>query len=481
MACASHLPMLEFVDVIAEAVTGQLNIWQKKRELVLIHKKMANFLNTVSDGVFVVDMREVVIEINPAGQAMLGKAGPQQIVGTELTRLFDSKTGALLTASHCYRDVEIKMDTLGGGGHCLASREPVFNEQDVITGGIIFIRYSKQIKNTINRHSGNSATFEFRDIIGTSDQLCKAIHVATRAAATNANVLLNGESGTGKELFAQGIHNGSDRRNGPFVAVNCGAIPRELIGSELFGYEEGAFTGAKRGGKPGKFELASGGTLFLDEIGDMPLEQQITLLRVLQERKVTRIGSDKMIPVNIRLICATHRDLLEEVNYGTFRLDLYYRLNVLSIVIPPLRERREDIQQLAEHFLTKVRCEQGLALSLAPEAIAYLNEYYWPGNVRELQNVIEHAACIAESGVITAENLSEKLHAASSPAEPQLEQAGEIIFIREQRQNMARIIEKNKIISKLNAFAGNVSKVAKELGISRNTLYNKMRMYAIKN
>ncbi|CQR73686.1 Acetoin dehydrogenase operon transcriptional activator AcoR [Sporomusa ovata DSM 2662] len=477
---ASHLHTLGMVTVIAEAITAQLSIWQKNCELVLLNKRVTNFLNNISDGVLLVDNNEVVIEINPAGKAMLGKS-EQHILGIELKRLFDSRSGERLTASKSYHDVEITVDIQGGGCPCVAFREPIINEQNVVTGGIIFLRSLKQVKNTVNRFIGNSAPLQFNDVVGKSVQICEAIHVASRAATTTSNILLTGESGTGKEIFAQAIHNRSAQHNGPFVAVNCGAIPRELIASELFGYEEGAFTGAKRGGKPGKFELASGGTLFLDEIGDMPLEQQIALLRVIQERKVTRIGSDKMIPINIRLICATNKNLLEEVEKGAFRLDLYYRVNVLSIIIPPLRERREDIQPLFEHFLEKLSREQGRKYSVEFEVIAYLNRYHWPGNVRELQNVIEHAACLAGNGVIAVGHLPEVFYAPSSPRKQAVPQPYDTIFSREQRKKIAGFTEKDKIISKLDAFAGNVSRVAKELGISRKTLYNKMRLYAITN
>ena len=476
---ASQLHTLGIVAVIAEAITAKLGIWQKNCELVLLTKRMTNFFNSVSDGVLIVDNNEVVIEINPAGKAMLGKS-EQNVVGIEFNRLFDNNSGALLTTRKWYHNIEIIVDTKSDG-HLVVSCEPILNDQDEITGGIIFLRQSKQVKNMVNHSNGNSATLQFSDIIGKSVEIREVIHVATRAAATTSNVLLHGESGTGKEIFAQAIHNQSSKHNGPFVAVNCGAIPRELIGSELFGYEEGAFTGAKRGGKPGKFELASGGTLFLDEIGDMPLEQQTALLRVIQERKVTRIGSDKMIPVTIRLICATHKNLLEEVEKGAFRLDLFYRLNVLSIIIPPLRERREDIQPLFEHFLEKLNREQGCEFSVVDEVIPYLTGYHWPGNVRELQNVIEHAACLAENGVITVGHLPEMLFAPDLHMILASPQTDETIFSREQRQKMAEFTEKYRIISKLDAFAGNVSRVAKELGISRKTLYNKMRLHAIKN
>ena len=260
-AHAAHLHTLGIVAVIAEAITAQLSIWQKNCELLLSNKRMNDFINIVSDGVIIVDNNEVVIEINPAGKAIVGRS-EQYVVGLELKQIFDNKSGAILSGNNSFRDVEIIVDNQGSASLCVASREPIINEYDVITGGVIFLRPSKQVKNRANCSMGNSATLQFSNIIGKSVQISEAIHVAKRAANTTSNILLNGESGTGKEIFAQAIHNQSAKHNGFFVAVNCGAIPRELIGSELLGYEEGAFTGAKRGGKPGKFELASGGTLF---------------------------------------------------------------------------------------------------------------------------------------------------------------------------------------------------------------------------
>ena len=206
----------------------------------------------------------------------------------------------------------------------------------------------------VNRFSGARANYTFKDIVTNSPSMEEAIHLAKMAAVSMSNVLLEGESGTGKEVFAQAIHSESQRRNGPFVAVNCGAIPRELIGSELFGYTEGAFTGARKGGKLGKFELATGGTLFLDEIGDMPLEQQVSLLRVLQEKNITRIGDSRIIPVDVRVICATNKNLWQEVEAGNFRADLYYRLNVINITIPPSGSGRK-ILFLFDYFLSKIR------------------------------------------------------------------------------------------------------------------------------
>jgi transcriptional regulator with PAS, ATPase and Fis domain len=356
------------------------------------------------------------------------------------------------------------------------------NELGEVTGGIIILRHIKQVQNLVNRFSGYYATLQFSDIIGESIEIREAIRLATLSASTTSNILLQGESGTGKEIFAQAIHNRSAQNGGPFLALNCGAIPRELIGSELFGYEEGAFTGAKRGGKPGKFELASGGTLFLDEIGDMPLEQQISLLRVIQEKKVARIGSDKMIPVNVRLICATNKNLLQEVERGAFRHDLFYRLNVMSITIPPLRNRVKDIPLLFTHFLEKLGRDWGVKFDVELEVFDYLNQYKWKGNVRELQNVVERAASLAENGIISLQQLPVEFYASfSHSSHGPIMQSTKSFDNREQRQQLLRDTEKSRIVNLLNIHAGNVSRVAREMGLSRKTLYNKMRSYAIRN
>ncbi|MEN6461494.1 MAG: sigma 54-interacting transcriptional regulator, partial [Syntrophomonas sp.] len=325
------------------------------------------------------------------------------------------------------------------------------------------------------------------DIIGQSPVLLKTIRMATMAAGGKSNILLEGESGTGKEVFAQSIHNQSSRSKGPFVAVNCGAIPRELIGSELFGYAEGAFTGAKRGGRPGKFELASGGTLFLDEIGDMPLDQQVALLRVLQERSLTRIGDDKVIPVDVRIICATNKNLSKEVQKGSFRQDLYYRLNVVSIKIPPLRERRDDIPILFNYMLNAIGQEVSSKIrSVKPEVMILLQEYDWPGNVRELQNVVERIVNINDGDVVTLEHLPDSIEIfnGENTAEiiqwsPSLETDG--LSERDKRRYLQEIKERQRIIELLDHFGGNISQVSREMSISRSTLYRRMQQYNISN
>ncbi|MDR7867032.1 MAG: sigma-54-dependent Fis family transcriptional regulator [Sporomusaceae bacterium] len=481
---ASHLHTLGMVVAAAEAINAQLAIRQKNRELALANNRLTNIFNTMSDGVLMVDERGVVSQVNPAAKKILDKSG-REVLGINIEKLFGGNAGLprrMLSAREPFEDAELMVDGKKGMFHCFASGEAVTDEQEKIIGGVIILRPIKQIQNLVNRYSGYHATLQFSDIVGESVEILEAVRMAKLAATTSSNILLQGESGTGKEIFAQAIHNRSEQHSGPFVALNCGVIPRELIGSELFGYVEGAFTGAKRSGKSGKFELASGGTLFLDEIGDMPLEQQIALLRVLQEKKVTRIGSDKVIPVNVRIICATNQNLLQEVEKGRFRQDLYYRLNVISIGIPPLRAHVRDIPLLFRHFLDKIGRDRGCSYLVEPEVMGILQRYNWPGNVRELQNVVERAVSLAEGGKITPANLPDEIYGLPDASHQQLFPAALLADLgREQRRQLAGETERQRILLLLSSSGGNVSLAARELGISRNTLYRKMRQYAIDN
>ncbi len=486
---AAHLHTLGMVVAAAEAIMAQLSIRKKNNELSVINKRLTNIFNTMSDGVIMVDNYGVISELNPVAQKILGP-GLHKLEATQGVQV-ESVLGAknplirrMLTYKESCTDVEIMLETNFGLSHYLASGEPVTNERGVVIGGVIILRPIKQIQNLVNRFSGHYGTLQFSDIIGESKAILEAIRIASLAATCISSVLLQGESGTGKEIFAQAIHNRSDRSAGPFIAVNCGAIPRELIGSELFGYEEGAFTGAKRGGKPGKFELACGGTLFLDEIGDMPLEQQVALLRVLQERKVNRIGSDKVIPVDVRVICATNKCLMKEVEKGTFRKDLYYRLDVISITIPPLRERSEDIVPLFNYFLEKLdkHCRNFL---VSPEVIERIVRYDWPGNVRELQNVVERIVSLTEGRTVSLGNLPKEI--CNWPPENTDKGNGfclnprtaEAYYGREGRRFLLEEHERQEILELLSNHRGNVSLTARTMGVSRNTLYRKMKQYEI--
>jgi len=264
------------------------------------------------------------------------------------------------------------------------------------------------IRQKLNK-KGLVAKYKFEDIIGSSETIQKTIRIARRYAAASSNVLIIGETGTGKELFAQSIHNSSERRNQPFVAINCAALPEHLLESELFGYVEGAFTGATKGGKVGLFELAHKGTLFLDEIAELPLGLQAKLLRVLQEREIRKLGDDKIIPVDVRIIAATNVDLRLKVKENKFREDLLYRLDVLNLRIPPLRERKSDIKDLAMSFLKSFSANRRSNYELSDEALIELMQYDWPGNIRELQNICERLSVLCENSVITAQDVRETL------------------------------------------------------------------------
>jgi transcriptional regulator with PAS, ATPase and Fis domain len=305
-------------------------------------------------------------------------------------------------------------------------------------------------------------------------------------AQTHVPVLLLGESGTGKELFAKAIHKAGPRRNGPFVAVNCGALPKDLLASELFGYAPGAFTGASKTGKRGKFEEAHGGTLFLDEIGEMPLEFQVYLLRVLQEREVVRLGSSEPIPVDVRIIAATHRNLEQLMRDGLFREDLYFRLNVVSLSIPPLRERREDIPLLIDHFLEKLSEQYGMTKpTVDPHVLEFLVHHYpWPGNVRELKHVLEHAVLFCNR-VITWRDLPESLRKAREnrcSAVPTPIGAGPTAHLvgAEGSGPPGSVDDREKLLHVLRDVGGNLSEAARRLRIARTTLYRKLDKYGIR-
>jgi transcriptional regulator with PAS, ATPase and Fis domain len=409
-----------------------------------------------------------VTYINPIGARIL-KVKPQEAIGKNISRLVDFKPVVLqvLETGQGYQDRECVIETRRGTLHFIKTAIPLYDEQGQFDGVIDIFREIKRVRQMVNRMVGATAKFSFEDLIGASSGIQEAVRLAKIAANSRANVLIQGESGTGKELIAQAIHNSSARVDGPFVAINCGALPRDLVESELFGYEEGAFTGAKSGGRPGKFELAQGGTLFLDEIGETPLDIQVKLLRVLQDKRLSRVGGMRYLDIDVRIICATNRDLAYEVSQGNFRQDLYYRLNVFPIFVPPLRERQEDIVVLAESFLLKMCDQMGLpSKALAPEFKQALREYDWPGNVRELENILERAVNLCQEAVISAEYLPGIL--LGSP-------------VQDLRRKMSlKEIELKAIRETLEQTKGNISKAAELLGIGRNTLYSKLKEQPVK-
>jgi len=320
----------------------------------------------------------------------------------------------------------------------------------------------------LKRRLGDLSTGRPTDFVGVSPAMRKVTDLVGKVAPSKAPVVITGESGTGKEVVARAAHNLSPRRDKAFIAINCSAIPATLIESEIFGYEKGAFTGADNR-RLGCFELADGGTLFLDEIGELPLELQTKFLRVIEEERLRRLGGKSEIEVDVRVLCATNRDLKEEIKAGRFREDLYFRLNVFHVVLPPLRDRREDVPLLVQHFVEKFNNESGKKVSgVSPDAMGVLQGYAWPGNIRELRNTVERAVILCDGDVITREQLPAEISGAHE----------ETTVLRLPLGLPLKEIEKEYILSSLQRMNHNKSRTAQILGISEKTLYNKLNRYA---
>lgn len=356
---------------------------------------------------------------------------------------------------------------------CNITSTPLESPDSNDSGTVIILRESRRIGRLIGSNIGK-AKMSFDDIMGKNREFQQVIRNSKAAARSDSNVLLLGESGTGKDVLAQAIHNASPRRDHPFVAINCAALPRELIASELFGYEEGAFTGARKGGNMGKFELADQGTIFLDEIGDMPLDLQASLLRVLEEKSVMRLGGSKINMINTRVIAATNKDIEAALERNTFRRDLFYRLGVIRIKIPALRERKDDIPLLARYFADSICRRINIpAKSLNPEVIEAFKEYEWPGNVRELQNILEGVIQLSDKDDISLDLVKDYL--ITIPEEEKSRQKEHT----EQKALTLDELEKHLILQYLAESDNNKNETARKLGISRRTLYRRLGKYGL--
>ena len=462
-----HSHTLGMVVSAAAAISNTIKVRRAQKELEDTANLHSTILNSVSDGLLMINGQGIVTFINPTGAKILN-VKVSEAIGRHIQELVDFKPVVLrvLETGQGYTDKEFFIETKRGVLHFIKTAIPLRGKDGRLEGVVDIFREIKQVRKLVNRMVGATAMFTFDDIVGESACMIEIKRLAKIAANSMATVLIQGESGTGKEMVAQAIHKASARSEGPFVAINCGALPRDLVESELFGYEDGAFTGARQGGRPGKFELAHGGTIFLDEIGEMSLDVQVKILRVLQDKRILRVGGTRYMDVDVRVIAATNRDLLHAVGEGSFRQDLYYRLNVLPILVPPLRERREDVDRLAVYFMEKT-CEQlGVPLKrLSADALAVLRRQDWPGNARELENIIERAAHLCEGQEITEQhlpmNLSER-HGA-----------------KPEENRSLRDIERVAIEETLHKTQWNVSRSARLLGVGRNTLYGKIREYQI--
>ncbi len=445
------------------------NAYQQS-EMANLHK--AAIMDSISDGVVTLDNEGCIIHINHQAAQNLG-IDHFNSVGEKLTDLMMPENELFFDRINSKRRlfgepllIRRKNDSIKLAVSCT----PLVSKEQGTLGTVIIIQPMKQYKKMIERISGAQAKMTFKDIIGQNPDFKYAVHCAEMAANTDSNILLLGESGVGKDMFAQAIHNASSRCREPFFAINCAALPRELVSSELFGYEEGAFTGARKGGNPGKFELADQGTIFLDEIGEMPLDLQGSLLRVLEEGKITRLGGHEVTSVNVRIIAATNKNLKEEVRKGNFRLDLYYRLSVIDINIPPLRERKDDIPILVEYFVKTIGPRLGKEITKVDDKVLeVLANYDWPGNVRELSNVIERAINITTGSTLTLDVIPLELKC-------NLEDKTEIWDKRLPRDPG---LQEQIIRSFLHKHKNNKTRVARELGISRSSLYRKMKRFSI--
>ena len=393
--------------ILAElnALNGIINI---KPIMLMPHdekyQQMDIIFNTINEGIVIANNKGEIIYINKAAISIL-KVDDKSIIGETISKVlpFCKLLSKTLATGKKYLHHEVYSEEYNN--HYMVSSQPILDENGNLFGGVAVIRDMKTVRQIYQKITGQPST-SFNDIIHQSQIMEELILSAQHYASSNSTILIRGETGSGKELFARAIHNASSRRNNIFLAINCTAIPDTLLESELFGYEEGTFTGANKGGKLGLFELACDGTLFLDEIGDISSTLQAKLLRVLQEHTVRRIGGSREIPINVRIISATNRNLEEMVQNDMFRQDLYYRLNVIPLYLPPLRERREDIALLANYLFNSTVSDINPSVkTLSPEAIKKLESYDYPGNVRELSNIIERAINIARKPVITPDDI----------------------------------------------------------------------------
>ena len=455
-----------FIDRMADLLSGKIAEQETLHQIKDMKNQIETIINTVQEGIIAVDSCGKIVNLNASAEKMLSVAG-SDAAGKVLEEVLPGiSVEHILKSGKGFSNREISRKTKGRHHRYMATARLWAGDGEA-KGVVLTLREMSEVRKFVSHFSTQTFCYTLEMILGESQALQLTKEAAAKAAASSSTVLIQGESGTGKELFARAIHCGGDRRDKPFLAINCAAIPEALLESELFGYEEGAFTGARRGGKPGKFELADGGTLFLDEIGDMSLTLQAKLLRVLQERCIERVGGMDSIPVDVRIIAATHKDLDGMVKSGEFRQDLFYRINVFPIAIPALRQRPEDIPLLVDSFLGRYCSSFGKPLLPVDEdAYQALLSYGWPGNVRELENTIEYLVNVETADSISLHSIPAKI-VANTAALPGV--MG-VVPLAE--------LEKSAIQAALRRFGSTVegkSKAAEALGISKATLYRKLK------
>ncbi|HWP97686.1 MAG TPA: sigma 54-interacting transcriptional regulator [Syntrophomonadaceae bacterium] len=449
-----------------------------------LNKEMDAIIESSFDGLYVTDGKANTLRLNKGFERVMGIT-QEQCIGRNMADLVRegvfSRSGTLMALDKRER-VTITL-VASTGKEALVTSNPIFDEYGNIILVVTNVRDITELNGLQRKLEHIDSLRQFyeselqqlklqksREMVLTSNKMKELVNMVLRIAAVDSTVLIQGESGVGKELIAEIIHSNSNRKNGPYIKVNCGAIPENLLESELFGYDAGAFTGASKGGKIGLFELASGGVLFLDEIGEMPLNLQVKLLRVLQDREINRVGGTQPIKVDIRILAGTNRNLLDMVANNRFRLDLYYRLNVIPVNVPPLRERKEDIPVLANYYLNMFNLKYGMNRRLHRGVLDCLYDYDWPGNVRELENLLEQLIVTGMHEVIILEDLP----ATFSPKTPMNTGSQELLPLKEALENTERqLLEKAFICCK------STYKIAEALGINQSTVVRKAAKYGI--
>jgi len=483
---------LGLITALASAVEAQLRQYKTNEKLRVsnMNLQIANHdiqrarqtlettLSLIDEGIITIDIDGNIININQEGARILGL---QSLDKTSNICNYLPKQSRVMNLVQKGFNGDVEETIVSGSDeqpYFINIRPVIDNFTNQNEGAVLKLTHTDKLNALVASRTGAVASYRFEDIIGENKEFKRCIELARRFAHSKENILIIGESGTGKELFAQAIHN-EYRPQGPFMAVNCAAMPRELIESELFGYEGGSFTGAERKGRPGKIEMANGGTLFLDEVGDMPLELQAVLLRALEDKQVMRIGGRSYKKVDFRLLAATNKDLYKMVQEKQFREDLYFRLSVLNINLPPLRERREDIELFSKYFVENYCQKLGWnPYKISPEAQRLINEYDWPGNVRQLQNAMIYAVNSAQDEIIKVENLpnyilvDSSIKKVSSDINNSDDGLSDVLNLGE--------LEKKAIAVALARTNNDMFDASMLLGISRSTLYRKIKEYGIK-
>ena len=460
---------LGLVIAASRAIEIQLSMKIAWDECALSEQQKSTIVDTIGEGILVIDVNGKITLSNRKVHKILHTT-EEQLLNTSIDKIFSENLVDMLE-NEKIRVVDVQ-DEISFDNHkvkCFITSKPIIIENNK-NGEIIILNEIEHTKKLADKILNKSAGKTLDDIIGFNRAISETKEMVKSVAPMKINIMLLGESGTGKDIFAQAIHNASNCRLGPFIAINCGAIPKELIISELFGYSDGAFTGASRGGKPGKFEMADKGTLFLDEIGEMPLEQQKIFLRVLEENKITRLGGQVDIPADVRIITATNKDLEQEIALGNFRRDLFYRLNGFTLNLIPLRERKDDLKPLCEIFIEDICKELGLEKpEMTEDAWDALYNYDWPGNIRELQNALRRAVILSRNQKFSSAEFS------FLKPEKHIDPGSSPVSVKDAVNQYEADLLKN-LLEKNN---WNIAKTSTDLGVSRVTLYRKMKLFGI--